>query len=63
MQQEFLTIPELCELLKIKRHTVYAWIKEDRIKAHRFGKLIRFEKSEVDRFIQDSKEDNSKEAA
>jgi len=43
---EFLTRKELCEVLKVDRHTVYNWIKEG-MPYHPLNKHKRFVLSEV----------------
>lgn len=48
MSNQFYTVVELCELLKVKRLTIYRWIKSGKLKAIKIGKEFRFTKQEID---------------
>lgn len=50
-----MTVDELCDLLKVTRQTIHVWIKDGKIRAIKMGRVTRFEKSEVERFIEESK--------
>ena len=43
---------EICVYLGIKRDTVYKWISEKKLPAHRIGKLWKFKISEVDEWVK-----------
>ncbi len=49
---EFLTIREVCDLLKITRQTVYNLIEKGKIKRYRVGKSIRFNISEIEALLK-----------
>lgn len=51
MSNQFYTVAELCELLKVKRLTIYRWIKSGKLKAIKIGKEYRFTKQEIDNLI------------
>lgn len=52
MENEFLTVDELCRWLKISRSTVERWRKEG-MPFTKKAKLIRFDKEEVARWLKD----------
>lgn len=52
-RDEFLTSDELVELLRIDRGTLWRWRREgDAPPAYKFGRQIRFKRSEVDAWIE-----------
>ena len=54
--QELLTLDDLSKLLKVPKKTIYGWIHRRKIIPFRLGpKLIRFERSYIDRWISSQK--------
>ena len=51
MNDRYLSVAEICAYLGIKRDTVYKWISEKKLPAHRVGKLWKFKMSEVDEWV------------
>jgi excisionase family DNA binding protein len=49
---EFLSIDELSEYLSVKRSTLYAHVESGELPHYRVGRLIRFKRSEVDRWME-----------
>lgn len=49
-----LTSEQLAALLKISVKTIYRWVEEKRIPFKRCGRLIRFDLSEINRWLDDS---------
>jgi excisionase family DNA binding protein len=45
----YLTVQEVCNILKVTETTVYLWISTGKIKAIKFGKLWRIPESELKR--------------
>jgi excisionase family DNA binding protein len=46
------TVPELAAYLQVSRRTVTAWIRQDRLRAHRLsGTVTVIEPAEVERFL------------
>jgi excisionase family DNA binding protein len=45
-----LTADEVAAIFKIKRHTVYDWVKRGIIPTVRLGRLIRFRREDVIKF-------------
>lgn len=48
-EEEWLTKEQACNMLGICSSTIYLWEKQNYIKAIRFGRRVRFAKSEVER--------------
>jgi len=67
MEDRWPSVDELAAYLGIKRDTVYKWISEKQMPAHRMGRLWKFRKDEVDEWVKtggadDSRIDNSGKA-
>jgi excisionase family DNA binding protein len=45
--EDFLTVKEVAKLLGVSLVTVHKWKKDGKLKFHRFGTRIRFQKSEI----------------
>lgn len=46
------TLPEVCEILKVSKWTIYKWVKEGKIQYTRFpGNQLRFHEEELKRII------------
>lgn len=52
MEEKLLSVDEICEYLGIGRDTVYKWIAGKRLPAYRLGRLWKFKKKEVDRWLE-----------
>jgi excisionase family DNA binding protein len=57
MQQEFLNIDEVAEYLGVKPCTIYAWAEPRKIPCYKFGRLVRFERGEIDAWAREQKQD------
>jgi excisionase family DNA binding protein len=67
MEDRWLSVDEIGAYLGIKRDTVYKWITEKQMPAHRMGRLWKFRKEEVDEWVrsggaQDNRQGNSGKA-
>jgi excisionase family DNA binding protein len=51
IEDRWLSVDEIAAYLGIKRDTVYKWIDQKRMPAHRVGRLWKFKKEEVDRWV------------
>ena len=51
---------EIGDYIGIKRDTVYKWISEKGMPAHKLGRLWKFKKDEVDTWVRDGKASDSK---
>ena len=52
MEDRWLSVDEISAYLGIKRDTVYKWISEKQMPAHRMGRLWKFRKDEVDEWVK-----------
>ena len=52
MEDRWLSVDEIAAYLGIKRDTVYKWIAEKRMPAHRMGRLWKFRSEEVDEWVK-----------
>lgn len=53
--KEFITIDELSEYLRIKKSTLYSMVESGELVHYRIGRLIRFKRSDVDRWMERNK--------
>jgi excisionase family DNA binding protein len=52
MEDRWLSVDEIGAYLGIKRDTVYKWLSEKQMPAHRMGRLWKFRKEEVDKWVK-----------
>ncbi len=52
MEDRWLSVDEIAAYLGIKRDTVYKWIDEKHMPAHKLGRLWKFRKEEVDEWVR-----------
>mgnify|MGYP001241915466 FL=1 len=60
MEDRWISVDEIAAHLGIKRDTVYKWISEKQMPAHRMGRLWRFRKEEVDEWVKTGGADDSR---
>jgi excisionase family DNA binding protein len=48
----WLSVEEISGYLGVKRDTVYKWISEKKMPAHKIGRLWKFKKDEVDNWVR-----------
>lgn len=51
---EYLTVKEICEAMKLSKHTVYRKIESGELEAKRFGRSVRITRESFDRYIANS---------
>ena len=61
MEDRWLSVDEIGEYLGIKRDTVYKWISEKSLPAHRIGRLWKFKVGEVDDWVRSGKASEANE--
>jgi excisionase family DNA binding protein len=54
MEDRWLSVDEIGAYLGVKRDTVYKWIGERAMPAHRIGRLWKFKAVEVDEWVRHS---------
>ena len=52
MEDRWLSVDEIGEYLGVKRDTIYKWISEKSMPAHKIGRLWKFKKNEVDKWVR-----------
>ena len=52
MDDRWLSVDEIALYLGIKRDTVYKWIDEKEMPAHKVGRLWKFRRNEVDEWVR-----------
>ena len=52
MDDRWLSVEEIAEYLGINRDTVYKWIERKKMPAHKVGRLWKFKKSQIDRWVE-----------
>jgi excisionase family DNA binding protein len=55
MEDRWLSVDEIGAYLGVKRDTVYKWISEKAMPAHRIGRLWKFKAVEVDNWVRQDK--------
>jgi len=54
-KEQYYTIKEIAEMLKVAYLTVYRWIQLGKLKAVKAGKQYRISESELDKFVNKHK--------
>ncbi len=54
-KDEFYNIDDICKLFRVSKITVYRWLKAKKIIGYKMGKAYLFKKSDIDKFIEESK--------
>ena len=54
---KLLTLYEVANILNVHYRTVLNWIKEDRLKANKLGRVWRVSEEELEKFIKSKKAD------
>ena len=52
MEHRWLSVDEIGEYLGVKRDTVYKWVNEKNMPAHKIGRLWKFKKEQVDQWVE-----------
>jgi len=51
-QNRWLSVEEIAVHLGIKQDTVYKWVAKKQMPAHRVGRLLKFDKAEIDAWVK-----------
>lgn len=51
--EKYLTIEELCDILQVKKHYIYALTSQKRIPFFKMGRFLRFRKEDIDEWLKD----------
>lgn len=52
MEDRWLSVDDICDYLGVKRDTIYKWINDKSMPAHRVGRLWKFKKEAVDAWVE-----------
>lgn len=61
MSDRWLSVEEIAEHLGVSKDTVYAWIANRGMPAHRVGRFWKFQKVEIDLWVKDGGANELKE--
>ena len=50
-----LSVEELAEYLGLKKQTIYNWLNQGKISGIKIGKVWRFDKSDIERWLRECK--------
>lgn len=62
MEDRWLSVDEIGDYLGIKRDTVYKWISQKGMPAHKIGRLWKFKKDQVDKWVESGGAETSSSA-
>ncbi len=51
--EKYLTIEEVCDILQVKKHYIYALTSQRRIPFLKMGRFLRFRKEDIDEWLKD----------
>ncbi len=54
-QERWLSVEEIADHLGVNRDTIYKWIERKQMPAHRLGRLLKFQVTEVNEWIRAGK--------
>jgi excisionase family DNA binding protein len=54
MNDEYYTLQEVADLLKVKYLTIFRWVRSGKLPAYKFGKQYRVSKQILQKFINES---------
>jgi excisionase family DNA binding protein len=50
--ERWLSVEEISQYLGVKRDTIYKWLENKRMPAHKVGRLWKFQKKEIDMWVR-----------
>ncbi len=58
---EYFTPEEIAKMFKVKKNTVYIWIRKGKLRAVKLGSLLRVPKSALEEFIEEPGKEKGEE--
>lgn len=55
MSEPLISAQELAQLLGVKLSTIYDWVHTRKISFYKVGRLVKFKRSEIDRWLESQK--------
>lgn len=55
VDDRWLSVDEIAEYLGVKRATIYSWVHFSKIPSHKVGRLLKFKRSEIDKWVKSGK--------
>lgn len=55
MKDRWLSVAEIAKYLGVSRDTVYTWASQDKMPAHKVGRLWKFRFSQIDKWVESGK--------
>ena len=52
IKERLLSVEDICQYLGLSRDTVYKWIENKGLPAYRLGRLWKFKKEDVDKWLE-----------
>ena len=52
--EQFLSVDEVAQILKMDIETVRKWIRQKKLKAYKFGRDFRIRRDDFEQFVRDS---------
>jgi len=60
VQERWVGVEDVASHLSVNKDSIYRWIEEKGLPAHRVGRLFRFKLSEIDEWIRAGSADNAR---
>lgn len=55
VEERWLTVEDICAYLNVSNDTVYRWIEQNDMPAHKVGRRWMFQKQEIDDWVKEGK--------
>lgn len=55
LDDRWLSVEDIAHYLGVKRDTIYKWLENKKMPAHKIGRLWKFRKSEIDLWVKSGK--------
>ena len=55
--ERLMTVEEVCQLLRIKKSTLYQWVHQKQIPCLKVGRLVRFRAEDIEKWLEKKRQD------